>query len=50
MTDMPTYEVCDKGGNVKVIHWNQLFLVVPIKGDVTPLGVDADLSDDEDIH
>ena len=22
MTDMPMYEVHDKGGNVKVIHWN----------------------------
>ena len=45
-TDVPAYELQDQGGNVKVIHQNQLFLVAPMEGDVTPLGIDADLSDE----
>ena len=34
--DMPTYEVLDDDGNVKVIHNNRLFLVAPTKEDATP--------------
>ena len=32
--DMPTYEVNDDGGNIKVTHCNRLFLVAPVR-DVT---------------
>ena len=35
--DVPTYEVQDNSGNVKVIHHNRLFLVAPTKEDATPL-------------
>ena len=46
MADMPVCELHDKGGNVKVIHQNRLFLVAPVEGDVTPLGREVDLSDE----
>ena len=36
--DVPTYEVRDDGGNIKVAHCNRLFLVAPAKDDATPLG------------
>ena len=45
-TDVPMYEVHDKGRNVKVVHQNQLFLVASMEGDATPLGTDVDLSDE----
>ena len=36
--DMPTYEVKDDGGNVKVTHHNRLFLVAPMGNATIPLG------------
>ena len=36
--DVPAYEVQDKGGNVKTVQHNRLFLVATPRGDVTPLG------------
>ena len=36
--DMPTYEVREDGGNVKVTHHNKLFLVAPIRDAAMPLG------------
>ena len=36
--DMPTYEVKDDGGNIKVIHHNRLFLVALARETATPLG------------
>ena len=36
--DVPTYEVRDDGGNVKVALRNRLFLVAPSKEDALPLG------------
>ena len=44
--DVPAYEVQDDGGNVKVIHCNRLFLVVPTKEDATPLGGSESISED----
>ena len=37
-SDMPTYEVKDDGGNIKVTHHNRLFLVAPVSNTATPLG------------
>ena len=34
--DVPMYKVRDYGGNVKVAHCNQLFLVAPAKEDACP--------------
>ena len=45
VTDVPAYEMCDKGGDIKVIHQCGLFLVAPGSGDVASLGTEADLSD-----
>ena len=42
--DMPACEVCDNGGNLKVIHHNQLFLVATLWSDATPLGGSKSLS------
>ena len=42
--DMPTYEVHDDGGNVKIIHHNLLFLVATPRGEATPLGASESLS------
>ena len=36
--DMPTYEVKDDGGNIKVAHHNRLFLVAPTRDAAMPLG------------
>ena len=36
--DMPTYEVKDDGGNIKVIHCNRLFLLAPMGDAAMPLG------------
>ena len=36
-SDMPTYEVKDDGGNIKVAHLNRLFLVAPARDTATPL-------------
>ena len=36
--DMPTYEVKDDSGNIKVAHHNRLFLVAPARDTTTPLG------------
>ena len=36
--DMPTYEVKDDGGNVKVTHCNRLFLVAPQGTQPCPWG------------
>ena len=35
---MPTYEVKDDSGNIKVTHCNRLFLVAPARETATPLG------------
>ena len=40
--DIPTYEVRDGGGNVKVTHHNRLFLVALAKEGITPLGSVSD--------
>ena len=42
--DMPTYEVKDDGGNVKVTHCNRLFLVTPVRDATTPLGGSESIS------
>ena len=44
--DMPTYEVLDDDGNVKVIHNNRLFLVAPTKEDATSLGGSESVSEE----
>ena len=36
--DMPVYKVKDDGRNIKVVHHNRLFLVVPTRETATPLG------------
>ena len=36
--DIPMYEVRDGGGNVKVIHFNRLFLVAPQRRSSHPWG------------
>ena len=43
--DMPAYEMCDESRNRKVVHQSGFFPVAPRAGDVTHLGVEADLSD-----
>ena len=42
--DMPTYEVKDDGGNIKVTHCNRLFLVVPVGDAAIPLGGSKSIS------
>ena len=44
-SDVPTYEVRDRSGNARVIHRNRLFLVASISESVTPLSLDAELSE-----
>ena len=44
--DVPTYEVQDDGGNIKVIHHDRLFLVAPAKEDITPLGGSESISEE----
>ena len=44
--DVPTYEVRDDGGNIKVTHHNRLFLVAPAKDDAMPLGGSESTSDE----
>ena len=44
MTDMPTYDMRAKGRNDMVVHWSRVPLAAPQAGDVTHLGVEADLS------
>ena len=41
--DMPTYEVCDRSGNARVIHQSRLFLVASVSEPVTTLSLDAEL-------
>ena len=43
--DVPTYEVHDRSRNARVIHQNRLFLVASISEPVTPLSLDAELSE-----
>ena len=43
--DVPTYEVRDRSGNARVVHRNRLFLVASISEPVTPLSLDAELSE-----
>ena len=43
--DMPTYEVHDRCGNARVVHQNRLFLVASVSEPVTPLSLDAELSE-----
>ena len=38
VNDVPTYEVRDDSGNVKVTHHNRLFLVAPTRDAAMPLG------------
>ena len=42
--DMPTYEVKDDGGNVKVTHHNRLFLVAPVRDTTMPMGESESVS------
>ena len=44
--DMPSYEVLDDGGNVRVIHHNWLFMVATPQSDTTPPGGSESLSDE----
>ena len=44
--DVPTYEVRDDSGNVKVTHHNRLFLVAPAREDAIPLGGSESISDE----
>ena len=37
-SDVPAYKVKDDGGNIKVTHWNRLFLVASTRDTATPLG------------
>ena len=43
-SDMPTHEVKDDGGNIKVTHHNRLFLVTPTRDIATPLGIGESIS------
>ena len=43
---IPAYEVKDEAGNIKTIHHNRLFLVATWMEAVTPLGVDASISEE----
>ena len=45
--DMPAYEVQDDGGNVKIVHCNQLFLVATPKDDAMPLGGNESVSEED---
>ena len=31
--DIPTYEIQAEGGSTRIVHWNQLFLLLPKKED-----------------
>ena len=42
--DMPTNEVKDDGGNIKVAHHNRLFLVAPVWDATMPLGGSKSIS------
>ena len=42
--DMPTYEVKDDGGNIKVTHHNRLFLEAPMRDVAMPLGGNKSIS------
>ena len=42
--DVPTYEVKDDVGNVKVTHHNRLFLVAPMRDTAMPLGGSESIS------
>ena len=44
--DVPAYKVQDDGGNVKVVHCNQLFLVATPRGDASPLGGSESVSEE----
>ena len=44
--DVPMYEVCYNGRNVKIIHHNQLFLVATPRGEAMPLGASKSLSEE----
>ena len=44
--DVPVYEVKDDDGNIKVIHYNRLFLMATVSGGVTPLGASKSLSEE----
>ena len=43
---VPTYEVKDEAGNIKIIHCNRLFLVATPVGTVTSLGAGTPLSEE----
>ena len=43
--DVPAYEVRNRSGNARVVHRNRLFLVASILELVTPLSLDAELSE-----
>ena len=43
--DVPAYEVCDRSENARVVHQNRLFLVASVSEPVTPLSLDAELSE-----
>ena len=43
--DVPTYEVRDRSRNARVDHRNRLFLVASVLEPVTPLSLDAELSE-----
>ena len=43
---IPAYEVKDEAGNIKIIHYNWLFLVATPIEAVTPLGAGASISEE----
>ena len=43
--DVPAYEVHNRSGNARVVHQNRLFLVASVLEPVTPLRLDAELSE-----
>ena len=44
--DIPEYEVCDDGRNMKIIHCSWLFLVATPWSDAMPLGESKSLSEE----
>ena len=48
--DMPAYEVCDEGRNLKVVHQNSLFLVATLQSHATPLDGIKFLSSDNAVR
>ena len=44
--EVPVYEVKDDGRNIKVIHCNRLFFVVPTKEDATPMEGSESISEE----